>query len=1292
MDTTRIGNRNLLLAFFFMSIFSLANQLSAQGPCEFIKFTLDNYQPCCYRIHVDNLTECHPELRLLIDVGTYESFQANISTGWTCTKVSPTELLLKHSSGKVPIGASIPVTFCLQPGFDPLLSILWDNSCVQLACFFDIPLTGCPIVADACITGVKYRECDQVVYSNQTLLPNFIINLFDDKGLFITSAVTDSAGEYSFCDLAPGNYVVSEVNQKGWTPVFPSHGRFNVTLLQSEIATRNFGNCPTCSCDSIFTDIVPVVENEDTCSYAIIIQNNGGYCFTHFDLNISKGSISNFGVYEKAAKVVQLDSQNLRIILPDGSTHKDPTAVMAFACTAGADRKFTLTSYFNIGGNDVACERVFSYSCPLNYPNSCCPLGSTVGPELLPVNTNYNLGNFNVISSSIYSPPGSPLLSGFYTVAKSSEVPLANPLWMCTDHTTGSSTDKFAIFNDAGSLLPGGKLYLSGGLLQGGTQYSISAYVNNLTIPQFNLDDPIIEIWVIENVNTTPTFLKLLSVTVPEIPDQWLQICVDYTPPSTMPVQFYFGNASTSTNGNDIAIDDLSFRVCSKIDSCICGPFDLQYSIGRGPLLPYDCGDTLYVPSSTAIVPIHFLSSFACMGTNCPQTTVDLILTGPPGFIPVTIYGVPAIPDFIIPFTNATFSIAGIYALTINGHCGSTICPCTIYFKADGHDCCSNQFDFELGISNAVTITLDSIKCKATLNIGNLPKCDSIGPIFWGDGTSSTGPFIAGTMPMHMYAGSGNYFITWTATEYDYSVMPPRKCFEKVFRDSIKLSCDTCQCKSFSSMVFANFNWTTPNIPVACGQNSVQLPCAKPGQNFWLHGYLNCNAQSCKRDSLNWSVALINGPTIASGTATYFNPSNGHFDIYLNPGLFNPNVQYEIIVTGNCGSKLCKCNINFSFAPCLCLCGNIIQEASQGFFVSGNTQSCKRTIKPIALCAKDIVTWLVTPAITPAPANSIGNNSQVFNFTIPGVYTVCMVVNRIDDNSNPCSDSYCKTVTVNCSPHPYLRLCESNAISNGDFSEGLSKGELSKSELAKAGKIDDWRLFPNIGEGQVIVEDSSGASDDGSVILMGNKNNFAGIWQQVDLGVDSFINIGFDIINYRLDSNLLDAEIVFRLQNDSTLNAINKVDILRKKVMKDEKDKNYLQNNFSIDYQHNPDLKYLVICLQNQSDTAYSIIGIDNIEMCTSKIPLSTNSEQLGKLRIYPNPSTGHFIIDLQKPATSGMKFRIMDLNGRMVLENQTVIGNQIQNIDASSLASGFYFLQVVSEGKVLAVEKLMKQ
>jgi len=1277
---------------FFTLMISWVVQVSAQGPCDFIQFTLEHYNPCCYRLHVDNSTECYPELRLIIDAGTYESFQASTSTGWTCTKISPTELLLTHSSGKVPFGASIPVTFCLEPGFDPKLSILWDNNCSLVGCFKDVQLKGCPIISDACIEGVKYRECDNAIFNKQTTIPNFNILLSDENGLVLGSAVTDSFGTYSFCDLPPGNYVVREVKDPGWTPKVPLSGMYNIALKQSEMAKLNFGNCPGCSCDSIYTDIVPVVENSDTCSYEIIIQNNRGYCFTHFNLNISNGSISDFGIREKGIKIVQLDSQNLRIILPDGSTHKGPTTVMAFACTAGADRKFTLTGYYNTGGGDVACARVFTYTCPRVVAPSCCPTGTIQGKDLV-INGNFEAAGTGPIGFTDCFPwfnPGNPTSIGKYSVLQSNQVFAANAQWACTDHTASLPTGKMLIVDGQNTTC--NFVWQELVTVQPGVQYAFCAFVNNLVIPTKNYDDPIIQLWI----NNT----QVQTITLAETPDQWQSLNALWPSglSTTALIQIRLG--SQTVVGNDFAVDDISFRSCN-MDTCICGPFDLKYSIGRGPLLPYDCGDTLLVPASTAILPIHFLSSFTCLGTNCPQTTVDLILTGPAGFIPLTISGVQANPNFIIPFTNSTFSIAGIYTLTINGHCGSNVCPCTIYFNADGHDCCSNQFDFELGIANAVTITLDSIKCKATLNIGNLPKCDSIGPIFWGDGASSTGPFIAGTMPMHTYAGSGSYFITWTATEYDYSVMPPRKCFEKVFKDSINLDCDTCQCKSFSSMIFINPNWPAAFVGVTCGSPSVQLPCIKPGQVFFFDGRLNCNAINCPRDSIHWNIVqTISGQLVSSGTASFYGlNATPNFNFDLNPVLFNAGVEYMLNITGQCGSNTCNCKINFSFAACPCPCDSIKQDVFQGFYVSGNKLNCNRTVKPAALCPNDKVSWVVTPSITPLPGNSIGNNSQVIQFSNPGIYNVCMFVTLIDSNTNDtCRDSYCRKVTVNCFPNPSLGLCETNAIKNGDFTEGLIKGNLSKSQLAKSrGKIANWQLFPNTGDGLVFVSDSSGASDDGQVILIGNRNNFAGIWQQVDLTPDNFINLRYrkdvlDTKTSRILDHLLAYDIVFRLQNDSTLNASNILEILRQKDPGKKDKERFEQIDTSISFQHDPDLKYLVICLQNQSDSVYSAIGIDNIEMCTSKIPLSTYSEKLFLLRIYPNPSNGHFTIEMQQAATTGMKFRILDIAGRNVFEKQTLTGNQTQNIDASNLASGFYFLQVISKGKVLAVEKLVKQ
>lgn len=77
---------------------------------------------------------------------------------------------------------------------------------------------------------------------------------------------------------------------------------------------------------------------------------------------------------------------------------------------------------------------------------------------------------------------------------------------------------------------------------------------------------------------------------------------------------------------------------------------------------------------------------------------------------------------------------------------------------------------------------------------------------------------------------------------------------------------------------------------------------------------------------------------------------------------------------------------------------------------------------------------------------------------------------------------------------------------------------------------------------------------------------------------------------------------------------------------------------------------------------------------------------------IFPNPNTGRFTVELPAPANLGMHFRITDLTGRVLQERHTETGSARQFVQAGSLPNGLYFLQVVSEGKVLAVGKFVKQ
>ncbi|MFN0216772.1 MAG: MopE-related protein [Saprospiraceae bacterium] len=79
-------------------------------------------------------------------------------------------------------------------------------------------------------------------------------------------------------------------------------------------------------------------------------------------------------------------------------------------------------------------------------------------------------------------------------------------------------------------------------------------------------------------------------------------------------------------------------------------------------------------------------------------------------------------------------------------------------------------------------------------------------------------------------------------------------------------------------------------------------------------------------------------------------------------------------------------------------------------------------------------------------------------------------------------------------------------------------------------------------------------------------------------------------------------------------------------------------------------------------------------------------------LTLFPNPNTGNFKVDMLQPATSGMSFGISDQSGRLLLEKQVEPDSQIQTVNAEALPAGIYFLQVVSQGKVVAVKKFVKE
>jgi hypothetical protein len=74
---------------------------------------------------------------------------------------------------------------------------------------------------------------------------------------------------------------------------------------------------------------------------------------------------------------------------------------------------------------------------------------------------------------------------------------------------------------------------------------------------------------------------------------------------------------------------------------------------------------------------------------------------------------------------------------------------------------------------------------------------------------------------------------------------------------------------------------------------------------------------------------------------------------------------------------------------------------------------------------------------------------------------------------------------------------------------------------------------------------------------------------------------------------------------------------------------------------------------------------------------------KLNELKVFPNTSTGLFNLELD--GITDFNIMVFSMNGDLVFE-----GENIKEIDLSSLANGVYFLHVSSANRVSVTKKLV--
>ena len=101
------------------------------------------------------------------------------------------------------------------------------------------------------------------------------------------------------------------------------------------------------------------------------------------------------------------------------------------------------------------------------------------------------------------------------------------------------------------------------------------------------------------------------------------------------------------------------------------------------------------------------------------------------------------------------------------------------------------------------------------------------------------------------------------------------------------------------------------------------------------------------------------------------------------------------------------------------------------------------------------------------------------------------------------------------------------------------------------------------------------------------------------------------------------------------------------------------------------------------------LFKIGNITRTTSTLNLQ--NVDLSAARIYPNPAKNFVTIDLTNTNTIATNINIMDIQGRIVYNNN-IINNGINEISVSDFADGMYFVEINTEAGILRDKFVVKK
>lgn len=627
------------------------------------------------------------------------------------------------------------------------------------------------------------------------------------------------------------------------------------------------------------------------------------------------------------------------------------------------------------------------------------------------------------------------------------------------------------------------------------------------------------------------------------------------------------------------------------------------------------------------------------------------------------------------------------------------------------YTCCADQTGFAENIKNAVHVRFDESTQEGIFEVGNLPECDSIAYIDWGDGHITDGPFGGNTTRRNRFLDHILARINYQAQEFNQEVIPNAVCFENLFSDSIDvIGLDTCICNSFSELFLRGPHGLFNHL-VECGEATDTISCLSPGAGYILSGILNCSGNQCADEpNVNWTLS---GP----GISQTGNVSSGpYFGIELPASYFQQAGLYTLSLTGQCGGQTCACSMQFFLeSPCSNVCPCASQDVSsfasrveRGFAEVYRDNSCNVCFAPVALQDCETVEWHLNSIDEPVIGNSVGNETFCYQFNNAGDYNVVMSVSKKkDDGSNCDKQKRIQGISPTC---VNLSACNNSVFENPTFSEGAVQGGLNtvghsngwkassgnpKLLESQIGSLDGWTVFlsGNIDtsdilstvepicltkiEGMIRVRIAVNDSAPGGIRGKPTKEQFdIELYQGNQIKPNSCDGIScYELASVSLrglpHNEWLELRIPYNLRDWDAFDTCGGFPgVLVRPAM-------YVTNPFSND--------------QGGQET-FTYVQIDNFCLDGTVVAVEEPEQKNNDISIFPNPTTGEIILQFKgsKPKTGVIQ--ILDLYGRIMFTEKLIADKERHSLTIATLPPGLYFVNVLVKGIPIWHDKVIKQ